>query len=220
MMIKKLTRKQKELMPVVRDEILHWAIYPTNRPKEVIIKNMEDLYEFSGLKKVPVIVCDSPDDFLREISDFVRSSDWSSVRSLIRLSIESVMSSVDRLLDPLFGSSVGVSVWLYMFSSLGWSSPVSSVFSVDSLIYPSVEKKARSSVSLLVSSYFWAYSFAYYEFWKRIGILDNQELIDKVERLKDIFSDCSYGFLTDKICIVLIKPKVVVDAQLRLYGKK
>jgi hypothetical protein len=52
-----------------------------------------------------------------------------------------------------------------------------------------------------------------------LGIL-NKDLIKKVDRLKDILSDCCYGFLTNKICIVLTKPKVVVDSEWRLHNEQ
>ncbi|MDZ4228270.1 MAG: hypothetical protein U1E54_03415 [Candidatus Levybacteria bacterium] len=68
--------------------------------------------------------------------------------------------------------------------------------------------------------YYWGEDFSYYDFWKQTKIITDKNLIDKIEKLKDALSDCSYGFITDKIAIVLTKPKVEVNAQWRLDSDK
>ena len=69
-----------------------------------------------------------------------------------------------------------------------------------------------------MGSYYWADDIGYCEYWVKTHIITDRKLIKKVERLKDCLSDCSYGFITDKICIVLTKPKVRVNNQWFLHS--
>ena len=140
-----LTQKEKDLMPIIAKKWIEKAITPTNRNIEIIQKNMEQLYEMSNLEKVPVIVCESLNEFSQRISQFIKES------------------------------SVGSSVW--------------------------------SSVGL----YYWVNDLSCYDYWKTIGVFTDPETITRNEILIDLLSDCSYGFITDKICIVLTKPKVEVN---------
>ena len=68
-------------------------------------------------------------------------------------------------------------------------------------------------------SCYWSDDFGYFDFWKEAKIITDKKLIAQVEKYKDILSDCSYGFTTDKICIVLTKPEVVVDSEWRLHNE-
>lgn len=226
-MITKLTKEQVDLMPIIRDKWIKKAITPTLRPTSVIQNNIKELYEMAGVKAVPVIVCTSLKDFENELKTFLESS----VRS-------SVWSSVDSSVDSSVGSSVGPSVGSLVWSSVGslvrslvrlsvvssvWSSVESLVWSlVRSSVRSSVEPSVRSlvwpSVVSLVGLYYWADDFAYYDFWKTIGVYTDKENIEKIEKYIDLLSDCSYGFVTDKIAIVLTKPVVHVDENWMLHN--
>jgi len=231
-MIKKLTKKQEALIPIIRDKWILKSITPSGNSVEQIQKNIQTLYELSNLTPVPVIVCESLKDWEIEISQFiksvessvrssVRSSVWSSVESSVR---SSVWSSVESSVESSVRSSVRSSVESSVESSVGSSVESSVRSSVRSSVWSSVESSVgssvRSSVRSSVGLYYWGNSFSYFDFWKETGILTDKKLIKEVERYLDLLCDCSYGFITDKIAIVLTKPKVLVNSEWRLHSDK
>ena len=76
----------------------------------------------------------------------------------------------------------------------------------------------RSAVWSSVGLYYWADDLSFYDFWKEVGIFTDTETIEKVEKYIDLLSDCSYGFITNKIAIVLIKPDVDVNDTWQLHS--
>lgn len=78
----------------------------------------------------------------------------------------------------------------------------------------SVESSVRSSVGL----YYWGSDLAYFDFWKEVNILTDRKIISIAEQYVDALSDAAYGFMTDKICIILTKPTVLTDVQWRLHN--
>jgi hypothetical protein len=100
----------------------------------------------------------------------------------------------DEISQYVKGSSVGSSMWSSMWSLMG------------------------SSVGSSVGSYYWADDISYYDFFKEIGVVTDKKLISRVEKYKDALSDTSVGFITDKICIVLRKPKVRLNDEGMLHS--
>jgi hypothetical protein len=217
--LKKLTAEQEALIPVIRDKWINWALNPSGRSHSIIQQNMNFLYEQAGLQPVSVIVCDTMKDFVSRttlfvqanksdsvgdsVGDSVRGSVWDSVRDSVGASVgdsvrDSVRGSVwDSVWDSV-GASVGGSVWGSVWASVGGS--------------------VWGSVWASVGSYFWADDIAWGNYFEEIGILTDQNLLDKFHRNIDALQDCAFGFITDKICIVLVKPTVTTDDQGRLHN--
>ena len=147
-MLEKLTPEQEALMPVIRDKWIKWGTQETNKDVAIIQKNMQTLYEMANLKSVPVIVCDTQQDFIDEVCLFVKQ-------------------------DSVWGS-VGDSVW----NSVG--------------------------------AYYWADDLSCYDYFVQIKAIKK---IAEVEKYIDLLADTSLGFVTDKICIVLCKPKVRLNTR-------
>jgi len=221
--LEKLTKNQERLMYEIRDEWINLSLRG-KIDKEEVESGVKWIYYASNLKEPEVVFVEGPEDFVKKLGvgssvrSSVRSSVWASVRSSVWDSVwDSVGSSVSDSVRSSVWDSVGSSVRDSVGSSVRssvWDSVGSSVWaSVRSSVWDSV----GSSVSYMCLSCDAEFG-AWYEFYKNIGIVNNEKINKYIGYLK---GGVFYAMFFEKKAFIMCPPQYVEqDDRKRLHSEK
>jgi len=205
--LEKLTKNQERLMYEIRDEWINLSLRG-KIDKEEVESGVKWIYYDSNLKEPEVVFVEGPEDFVKKLGvmDSVGASVWDSVRSSVKYSVgDSVWDSVgDSVRD-----SVKTSVWDSVRSSVKSS--------VRSSVKSSVKSSVRSSVSYMCLSCDAEFG-AWYEFYKNIGIVNDEKVNKYIGYLK---GGAFYAMFFEKKAFIMCPPQYVEqDDRKRLHSEK
>jgi hypothetical protein len=235
----KLTKKEIELMPKIRDKWIDIA-FNTKINKEEARAGVKWLYYISNLKEPSVVFVNSPEDFAKKfggsvrdsVGASVRDSVWASVRDSVRASVrDSVGDSVRASVRASVGASVGASVWASVRDSVRDSVGASVGASVRASVRDSVGDSVRASVGDSVGasvrdsvgdSISWT-SLCYdadwaswYDYFRKIKVVNNTKVNKYLGFLKSGAFYCM--FFEKKAFIMSCPTSVKQDERKRLHS--
>jgi hypothetical protein len=200
-MLNKLTKKQIELMPVIRDKWINLALHEQKYDKEEIEAGVKWMYYISDLKEPKVVIVKSPKDFTKKLRASVGASVGASVWASVRVSV---------------GDSVGASVWDSVGASVGDSVGDSVGASVGASVRASVWDSVWASVSYC-SLVYDADDASWYDYFKTIKAIKPQENADKYYGY--LQSGIFYCMFFEKVAYVILRPTLVKqDERKRLHS--
>lgn len=200
-MITELTPEQEELMFQVRDEWLDKIFSPAKRlklNKELATKQINWLYEFSGLSKPKEIVFFNSYSGFLNVGASVGANVWANVGDSVRASVganvgASVGANVgDRVRANVWDSvraNVGANVWDNVWANVG----------------ANVRANVRANVAHYgnIGDYVWV---SYCQFFERIGLLQEKQF-DSFREFVSLLDSGVYEMMQFKnICFVCPMP--------------
>jgi len=209
-MLTKLTPEQEQLMTTVRDEWINTALYSPAPNFKKVKKKAEWLYKFAGLKKPLTIVVDSPLALQHAANLICGSQVASQVYSQVR---SQVYSQVDSQVRSQVDSQVDSQVYSQVYSQVASQVRSQVASQVDSQVDSQKIKFFDTAWDCLSWRSAWA---AYYDYYQRIGIAQNNNLPKVLAWLK---TGVFYAIMLDKACIVSSCPaKIHFDDRKRLHS--